>query len=145
VPDPNGRTATLGAQYRTSVVARGGTAEDPEDSAFIATVPLAGALAPGGDITDDALVHAAERAERGTASRVAAEGGTYQTGGCKVSAAGVHTAVCRGTAHEGSETVALQTFLRVGDQRAVVALFMAKLSVSDAAPEADRIVGSFGL
>jgi hypothetical protein len=142
-PGP-GSASALGA-VKTSLVARGGTDADPDDRAFVATLPLTDSLAAGVDTTDDALVKAAAAAERGTSTRIAAGGGTYATGGCSIAPVAAHTAVCRGTLREGGATLALQTYVRVGEERAVVALFVAKLSVPDPQGEADRIVASFSL
>ena len=139
-------TAASASAVKSSLVARGGTDADPDDRAFVATVPRTDLIAPGASASDEALVKAAERAEHASAARVTAAGGTYQTGGCTASAAAAHTAVCRGTMHDSAgTTLALQTFVRIGDERAVVALFVAKLTVSDAAHEADAIVASLEL
>jgi hypothetical protein len=143
-PDSAAHIGGLGA-LKTALAARGGTDADPESRAFLAALPLTDSLAAGADITDEALVKAAQSAERGTQSRLLSQGGAYQTGGCTIAAIAAHTAVCRGTVRDGSRTLALQTYVRVGDERAIVALFVSKLSVHDPASEADGIVASLGI
>ena len=128
------RVVHLGAG--TALVARGS-----EHQAFVATVPLVTPLAAG--MTPEALIAVAHDAEQGAAARLVSSAARYYSEGCEAAGAGV--AVCRGTATLGGDVVTLQTYLRLGARRAVLAMFMAKPSVADAKPIAAAIVDSLVL
>ncbi len=105
------------AQRGATLVARGG------DQMFVATLPASAAK-------DELAV--ARTAEQGATAKLVASAAHYYSEGC--AAAGEHTAVCRGTATlPGGEVVTLQTYVRVGARRAVLALVKAASSDDTAA------------
>jgi hypothetical protein len=123
------------ARKGSAFVARGS-----EHQAFFATVPLVSPLAA--TMAGPALVAVAHDAEQGAAERLVASSARYYSEGCEVAADNL--AVCRGTATLAGEVVTLQTYLRVGPRRAVLAMFMAKPSVAEPAAIAAAIVASLG-
>ena len=120
-----------------------GAPTDPDDQVFVATLRLEGALAGGLALETPALIAVAHDAEAGAAARLLAGEARYYSEGCE--AAGAQTAVCRGTATRDGEVVTLQTFVRVGAKRAVLALFMAKPGVPEPRRIATEIVNGFEL
>lgn len=123
------------AQRSGALVARGS-----EHQAFLATVPLVSPLAA--NMAGPALVAVAHDAEQGAAERLVAGAARYYSEGCEVAGEGL--AICRGTATLAGDVVTLQTYLRIGPRRAVLAMFMAKPSVAEPAAIAASIVASLG-
>ena len=110
------------AKGRTALVTQGA-----DHQAFVAIVRLDPRLA------DDALVTVARQAETAATAELA---GAYASDGCQI--AGEHVAVCRGAATIAGHAVPMQTYVRLGAKRAVLAMFTA-------VPDAAAIVDSFGI
>lgn len=107
---------------KTALVVRG-PAADPDDQAFFATLPLAGALADAA-ASDARLLAVARDAERGPAAHLAAAHATYYSEGC--TKLGPRAARCRGTVTTATTARTIVTHVRLGATRAVIALFASR-------------------
>ena len=142
-PSESTTSRVRGESAKTTLVFRGGTAEDPEHGAFIGVLPLTGALAEGPTLSDASLIALVRTAEQGTAARLVADAADYRSEGCQLAQVGGQRAgVCSGAATRHGDSVKLQTYLRVGAKRAVIAVFMARESVGDSRIEAAGLVAS---
>ncbi len=132
---PSGWQSAAGPSPEFPLLYRGGTAENPEHGIYFEPVLVAGTG------RGEPVEKLAKKVEQAVAARIAATGGKYESAGCAPQTLGRATwAVCQGTANEADRSLALRAYVRVDGERALLALSMAKSSVKNAGPEADRVV-----
>ena len=124
-----------------SLVLRDGSAADPDRGMFVAMLPASHELA--GQPADAALIAAASTAERGLGAAVAHGAGNYVSAGCTVVAVGgARIGACVGTAQQTGTTSEVATFVRVIDDRELVAVTVTRPPSAAAAAENVALVAS---
>lgn len=130
--------ATGASLHQNALFFRGGSATDPDHVAFVGEVPLTGVLAAGSMLDDEALLAATQLAECGAAEQV---GKDYQSDGCTIAdVGGRRMGFCAGTILRADRQVAIRTYLQVGVDRGLLALFVAKDSVTGAGDDEATVV-----
>lgn len=124
-----------------SLVLRDGSAADPDRGMYVAMLPASHELA--GQPADAALIAAASTAERGLGAAVTHGAGSYVSAGCTVVAVGgARIGACVGTAQQTGTTSEVATFVRVIDDRELVAVTVARPPSAAAAAENVALVAS---
>jgi hypothetical protein len=130
---PTGWQTGSGPAPSLPILYRGASADDPDHGIYFEEVPS----------KKESIGVVAKRIEQALADKIKATGGTYESSGCGVLTLGQVTfGLCQALVNQAGRSFSLRAYVHIKEEKATLALSMAKSSLTESAADADQAVAA---